>query len=127
MCIFFWRGLHSALTRIGEIVFVQPHLAAGHHVGDDVLLRGVLVDPVGPLVHGDHLASLLVERVLPRLVDEVAALETCDLTPPDIGHLQVCVQQHIESEAQLLAGVVDTDVEVEFLFPQDQAVGNAEP
>jgi len=37
------------------------------------------------------------------------------------------VQQHVEGEAQLLAGIVDADVKVELLFPQDQPVGDAEP
>lgn len=66
---------------------MQSHLPAGHHVCDDVLLRRVLVDPVGPLIDGDHLASLLIERILPRLVDEVTALEAGDLTSAHIGHL----------------------------------------
>jgi len=35
------------------------------------------------------------------------------------------VQQHVEGEAQLLAGIIDADVEMELLFPQDQPVGDA--
>lgn len=77
----------STLTRIGKIVLVQSHLPAGHHVGDHMLLRRVLIDPVCPLIDGHHLASLLIERILPRLVDEVAALETRNLAPSDVRHL----------------------------------------
>ena len=48
------------------------------------------------------------------------------LTPPDIRALEVGVEEDVEVEGRLLAGVVDPDVEVEFLLPQDDAVGDAE-
>lgn len=37
------------------------------------------------------------------------------------------MQQHVEGEAQLLAGIVDADVEVQLLFAQDQPISDAKP
>ncbi len=65
---------------VGEVVLLDAHLPPRHHVGDDVLRRGVGVDAVGPLPDGHHVAALLV-RVgrLPSLVDERAAGKASDL------------------------------------------------
>lgn len=60
----------TALTGVGEVVLLYPHLAAADHVGDDVLLHGVLVDAVRPLVDGHHLPRLLVHRAFPSLTNK---------------------------------------------------------
>lgn len=44
----------------------------------------------------------------------------------DVGHLQVRVQEQIEGEGDVLAGVVDADVEVQLLLAQDQPVRYSE-
>ena len=53
-------------------------------------------------------------------------LQSPDLTPSDVWALEVGVEEHVEVEGRLLAGVVDADVEVELLLPQDDPVGDAE-
>ena len=108
--------------RVREVILLQAHLPAGHYVGHNVLRRCVLVDPIGPLVDRHHVSALLVDRALPRLVDERAAVEARDLAAPYVGHLQVRVQEEVERERDVLAGVVDANVEVQLLLAQDQAV-----
>ena len=49
-----------------------------------------------------------------------------DLTPSDVWALEVRVEEDVEVKGRLLAGVVDADVEVELLLPQDDPVGDAE-
>lgn len=39
-------------------------------------------------------------------------MKSGDLTLADIGNLKVCVQQQIEGERQVFAGIVDADMEV---------------
>lgn len=117
-----WVPDHS----IREVVLLYPHLASADDVGDDVLLHRVLVDPVRPLVDGHHLARLLVHGAFPSLINEHAAVHAGDLTAPDVGHLEVGVQQHLAAERQLLAGVVHADVEVQLLLAQDQSVRQSE-
>lgn len=126
---------------------MQPHLPAGHHVRDDVLLGRVLVDPVRPFVDCHHVATLLVDStvsslmkskpsLIPRtnhnkflashLIDKGTPVQAGDLTPAHVRHLQVRVQQQVEREGDVLARVVHADVEVELLLAQDQSVRNAE-
>lgn len=66
-------------------------------------------------------------ELLDYLVDERAAVEAGDLTPPDVRHLEVRVEQQVEAERQVFARVVHSNVEVQLLFPQDQSVGQPEP
>ena len=54
------------------------------------------------------------------------SLQLTDLTASDIWALEVRVEENVEVEGRLLAGVVDADVEVELLLPQDDPVGDAE-
>lgn len=54
-------------TGVGKVVLLDAHLAAGDDVGDDVLLRRVLVDAVRVLGHRHHLATLLVHGAVSRL------------------------------------------------------------
>lgn len=49
-------------------------------------------------------------------------MQAGNLTPSDVRDLQVCVQQQVERERQVLAGVVHPNVEVKFLLPEDQSV-----
>lgn len=60
------------------------------------------------------------------LVDKGAALKARYLTSPHVGHLEIGVQQQVEGEGDVLARVVDDDVEVKLLFAQDEPVGEAE-
>jgi len=114
------------MTVSGKLYFLHPHLSSGHDVGDDVLLRGLEVDPVGPLADGDHLPALLVGvGRFPGLVDKGAELEPGDLTPADVRTLEVGVQQQVEVEGDLLARVVHAHVHVQLLLAQDQPVGDA--
>ena len=71
---------------VGEVVLLDAHLAAAHHVGDDVLGRGEGVDAVRPLADGHHVAALLV-RVgrLAGAVDERAAGEAGHLVLKNQG------------------------------------------
>ena len=48
------------------------------------------------------------------------------LAPPDVGALEVGVKEEVEVEGDVLAGVVDAHIHVEFLLAQDEAVRHAE-
>jgi len=99
---------------------------------------GVDVNPVCPLVESDHLPALLVCRGLGRgrawwplrpcacPVQECDPIEPRHLTPPHIRALKVRVEHHVEVKAALLAGVVHPDIQVEFLLPEDDPVGDLE-
>jgi hypothetical protein len=50
------------------------------------------------------------------LVYEGAAVEAGDLTAPYIRHLEVRMQQQIEAECQVFAGIINANVEVEFFL-----------
>lgn len=53
-------------------------------------------------------------------------MQSGDLTLAHVRYLEVCVQQQIERERQVFAGVVDADMEVQFLLANDQPVGYPE-
>lgn len=57
----------TRITRIGEIVFLNPHFASRYDVGYDVLLRRVLVDSVGVFGHGDYVPGFLIDGAVSRL------------------------------------------------------------
>ena len=105
---------------------------------EDRGLELIFLSPVCPFVESDNLPALLVGwRLggsrpwwslwsLPGSVQEGDAIEPRHLAPPHVRTLEVSVQHHVEVEGGLLAGVVDTDVEVEFLLSEDDPVGNFE-
>jgi hypothetical protein len=107
----------AKLTSVGEIILLQSHLSPRNNVSDYVLLRRVLINPVGPLVDGDHVAALLVDSPISRLVDERAAVQASYLATPYIGYFEVRVQQQIEGERMILARVVHANVEMQLLLP----------
>lgn len=61
-----------------------------------------------------------------NLIDKGTPVQARDLTPANVRHLQVRVQQQVERERNVLAGVVHADVKVELLFAQNQSVRDAE-
>lgn len=61
------------------------------------------------------------------LVNERAAVESCDLTPPDVGHLEVRVEQQVEAECQVFAGIVHSDVKMQFFLSQYQSIRQPKP
>ena len=104
----------------------------------EVSTSSISVRPVRPFCECDDLPALLVRRrlrrgrpwwslwSLPGSVQEGDTIESRHLAPPHVRTLEVSVQHHVEVEGGLLAGVVDTDVEVELLFSEDDPVGNFE-
>lgn len=86
----------------------------------------MLVHAIRPLVNRHHVATLLVHGPITRLVHEHAAVQTGDLALAHIRHLQVRVQQQIERERQVLARIVDADMEVELFLAYDQPIGYPE-
>ena len=100
--------------------------------------RRIYEAPVCPFVESDNLPALLVcwrlggsrpwwsLRSLSGPVQEGDSVQPRHLAPPHVRTLEVSVQHHVEVEGRLLAGVVDTDVEVEFLLSEDDPVGNFE-
>lgn len=108
--------------RVRKVVFLQPHLPPRHYVRHDMLLRRVLVNAVRPLVDRHHIPALLVDRSVARLVDERAPVQPRYLATAHIRHLQVCVQEQVERERNVLAGIIHANVEVQLLLSQDQAV-----
>lgn len=102
--------------RVGEVVLLDAHLPAGHHVCYDVLLRGVLVYPVRPFVDGDDVTALLVDSAIAGLVNESAAVEAGDLTPSHIRHFKIGVEEQVEAESQIFARIVGCYVEMQLLF-----------
>lgn len=144
------RPVHPRVPhhRVREVVLLQPHLPPRHHVRDDVLLRRVLVDPVCPLVHRDHVPALLVDVAVPglcgsnqsvihltrpeqalasHLIYERATVKSADLASPHVWHLQICVQQQVERKRNVFAGIINADVEVQLLLAQNQPIGDSEP
>ena len=61
------------------------------------------------------------------LVDKCAALKTGDLTPPHVWNFEVSVEQKIERECDIFARIVDANVKVKLLFPEDQSIRQSEP
>lgn len=99
-----------------------------------MLLRCVLIDTIRPFVDRDHVTTFLINGTVSRLqikcilqlrytikikikfnqylINKRASMKSGDLTLADIGNLKVCVQQQIEGERQVFAGIVDADMEV---------------
>lgn len=48
----------------------------------------------------------------PYLVDECASVQAGYLAPSNIWHFQIGVQQQIEWERQIFAGIIDADMEM---------------
>lgn len=88
-----FRLVHPRVPQHGvrKVVLQDPHLPSRHHVGDYVLLRRVLVDPVGPLTNSHNVSALLVQCVVSGLVHEGAAVQPGYLAPPHVRHLEVGV------------------------------------
>ena len=57
----------TQVTGIGEIIFLDAHLPAGNHVGDDVLLRRILVNSVRIFGHGNYFPTFLIHGSISRL------------------------------------------------------------
>lgn len=112
--------------RVREIVFLDAHLPAGHHIRDDVFLWSVLVYAVGPLIDCDDIPPLLADGIYASLVYIRAAVQARYLAAPHVRHLEVRVQQHVETERHLLARIVNGYVEVQLLLPQNQTVRQTE-
>lgn len=108
--------------RVRKVILLQTHLPARDHIRDDVLLRSVLVDSIGPLVDRNYISALLINRPLPSLVNKRAAVKSSDLTPPYVWNLQVRVQQQVEGERDVLTGIVDADVEVQLFLAENQSI-----
>ena len=101
-------------------------------------MASLCLSPVCPFIERDHLPALLISRGLGRgrpwptlwtlsgSVKEGDSVQSGHLTPSHVGTLEVGVEHHVEVEAVLLAGVVDPDVEVELLLPQDDPVADSE-
>ena len=134
----------AQVTGVGEIIFLDAHLPAGNHVGNDVLLRRVLVNSVRIFGDGNYFASFLIHGPISRLqsnsnhlqsrltdggtcylIDESATLEAGYLTPADVWTFEVSVQEQVEGEGDIFARIVDADVEMQFFLAQDQPVGQA--
>ena len=61
-----------------------------------------------------------------HLVDKSASLQSSDLTPANIGHLEISVEQQIEREGDVLSDIVNADVKVQFFFTQNEPIGETE-
>lgn len=64
-----------------------------------------------------HIATNINKFFL-YLVDKGATVKSGYLAPSNIRYFEVRVQQKIEAESVVLAGIVNTDVEMELLLPQ---------
>jgi hypothetical protein len=51
-----------------------------------------------------------------HLINECASMQASDLATSHIRHLEICVQQQVEAECELLAWVVHTYVEVQLFL-----------
>lgn len=49
-----------------------------------------------------------------------------DLTPADVGTLEVRVKQEVETECELFTGVVNPNIKVKFFLPKNESVGQTE-
>lgn len=119
---------------VWQVVLLNPHLSTRYHIGDDVFVGSVYINPVCPFIECDDLPALLVRRRMwwwtsrrsfrlnPRPIQERDPVEASHLTPPHIRALEVSVEQHVEVEAVLLARVIHADVEVQLLLPEDDPV-----
>jgi len=119
---------------VRQVVFLNPHLPTRHHIGDDVFMGSVYINPVCPFVKCYDLPALLVRRRVwwrtargslwlnPGPIQERDAIEASHLAPPHIRALEVSVEQHVKVEAALLARVVHADVEVQLLLSEDDPV-----
>lgn len=76
-------------------------------------LKMSLIDILDSLRH-----EIMKNTTSTHLINECASVQPVDLATPYIGHFQVCMQQQIERECDIFAGIKDANVKVELLFAQ---------
>lgn len=54
-------------------------------------------------------------------------MQASDLTTSHIGNFEICVQQQVEAKRQIFAGVVDTNIEMQFFLSKYEPIGETEP
>ena len=65
-------------------------------------------------------------RTLSGSIEERDTIQPCNLTSANVRTLEVGVEHHVEVERPVLAGVVDANVQVQLLLPEDDPVGDLE-
>lgn len=54
-------------------------------------------------------------------------IQSVHLAPPHIGNFEVGVEEEVEVEGEVIAGVVDAYVEVKLFLAEYEAVGETKP
>jgi hypothetical protein len=62
-----------------------------------------------------------------NLVDESAAVQSGYLASAHVWHFEVSVQQEIKTKSQIFARIVNSNVEVQLLFTEDEPISQSEP
>lgn len=76
----------------------------------------IIQSPVTNSWQSKHTDEPMKDSQMFYLVNKSTAMESSDLTPSYVWYLEVCVQQQVETERQILAGVVHSDVEMQLFL-----------
>lgn len=99
-------------TSIRQVILLQSHLSTRNYIRNNMFLRSLLIYPVRPFRHCDHISSFLIKQSIASFVQICAATQSRYLTSAHIRNFQICVQQEIKGECQLLGWVVNAYVKM---------------